>query len=73
MISSSDRPVSAEKKADRQRAFERVEEAAMYLIYVAEQWTCTGATMHDWKVRRRNLLSAAREYGRAMDSLGRVR
>lgn len=58
---------------DRTLTMERLEEAVAELIYVAEHFSLTGATMYDLKVRRRNLLEAARKYGRAMDSLGRLR
>jgi hypothetical protein len=54
-------------------AFERAEDRATDLLYVAEQFSTTGASMHDLKVRRRSLLEAARSYARAMDYLTRVR
>jgi hypothetical protein len=52
---------------------ERVEETATELLYRAEHWTLTGMTLHDAKCRRRELLEAARRYGRAMDALARGR
>jgi DNA repair ATPase RecN len=58
---------------DRRRSMESVEEAATELLYYAEHFSLQNQTMHDWKVRRRNLLEAARKYGRAMDALGRRR
>jgi len=48
----------------------RVEEAAVDVMYYAEQWSLNGCTFHDLKCRRRNLLAAAREYGAAMRALG---
>jgi hypothetical protein len=57
----------------KQKQMERVENTAAELMYVAEQWTLTGATMWDLKTRRARLLNAARDYGRAMDALGRTR
>lgn len=51
----------------------RVEEALTELLYYAEYFSTTGASIHDMKIRRRYLLDAARAYGRAMDNLGRRR
>jgi hypothetical protein len=50
---------------------ERAENAAADLLYVAEHWTTTDATLYDLKCRRRDLMGAARRYGKAMDALSR--
>lgn len=61
-------------KAERiRRAMDRAEEAATELLYYVEHWTLTNRSMHDIKIHRRYLLSAARRYGRAMDAITRIR
>jgi hypothetical protein len=59
-------------RGDRLRRMEIVEEAMTELLYRAEHWTTANASMHDIKCRRRELLDAARRYGRAMDALART-
>jgi hypothetical protein len=58
--------------SERMRQMYRVEETATELMYAAEKWAAA-MTSHDAKFRRRELLRAARDYGRAMDALARVR
>lgn len=53
------------------KRMERVEGAATNLLYKAEHWTLTGATLWDVKCRRQELLEAARAYGKAIDALAR--
>lgn len=53
------------------KRMERVESTAMELLFRAEQWTVTGPTLWDLKVRRTELLSAARTYARAVNALAR--
>lgn len=49
----------------------RIEEAVARLIYKAEHWSLTGATMWDMKCRRVELMEAARDYGKAVDAMAR--
>jgi hypothetical protein len=53
------------------KRMERLEEAVATLIYKAEHWSLTGATMWDMKCRRVELMEAARRYGKAVDALAR--
>jgi hypothetical protein len=60
-------------RGDRLKQMERLEESIAELLYRAEQWTVTGATLYDLKGRRQELLEAARRYGRAVDALARFK
>lgn len=53
------------------KRMERLERAATELMYQAEQWTLTGATLYDMSVRRRALLDAGRRYGKAAAAMAR--
>jgi len=56
---------------ERMKAKERLEDAAMDLLYHAEQFSNTGRSMYDMKVLRRCLLESARRYGDAINALAR--
>lgn len=47
----------------------RLEEAVSDLLLYAERWSITGRTLVDWRNDRRNLLEAARRYGRYIQRL----
>lgn len=61
-------------KAQRiNRAMIRAEEAAADLLFNAERWTLTNRTMYDIRNDRRDLLRTARAYGKALESISKVR
>lgn len=60
----------AQKKIEY--AIEAVEDRATGLLYWAEQFSLTGGTIYDLKVRRQGVLSAAREYATAIRRLARL-
>lgn len=61
-----------EREADRSRSIRALEEAVTELLFRQELWA-PAATAHDRKMMRRDLLEAARRYGRAVDALARKR